>query len=246
MKIMITGAGGSIGSALAKKLAPDNDLVLYDNSEYALYKIDQELEGKHEAVLGDVKDELRLSRFMHGVDVVYHCAAYKHVPLLEGHNAEEAWRNNSYGTMIALEAARNVDKFILLSTDKAINPVCQMGKSKLSAEDLTLRDGRTVAQLGNILESSGSVIPKFREQIEKGGPVTVTDPEVTRYFIDMDTATDFLIDCSKRNPGRYMIDMGYPVKILDIAKEMIGDKDIEIVFTGLRPGEKLHEELVAA
>jgi len=244
MRILITGAGGSIGSALAEKLSADNDLILFDSSEYALYKISEKLKDQ-EAVLGDIKDRDRLSRFIGGVDAVYHCAAYKHVPLLEGDNAEEAWKNNVQGTETLLEVSKDVSSFVLLSTDKAINPVSQMGKSKLEAERLSRSFGRTVARLGNILESSGSVIPKFRKQIANGGPVTVTHPEVTRYFVDMDKAINFLINCSLRAPDTYMVDMEGPKRILDIAKEMIGDRDIEIVFTGLRPGEKLHEELAA-
>jgi FlaA1/EpsC-like NDP-sugar epimerase len=245
MKILVTGAGGSIGSALCRRLQ-EHELVLYEQSEYALYALTEEIKGKHTAVLGDVKDEERLRSFMGGVDVVYHCAAYKHVPLLEGHNASQAFRNNVDGTRAALEAAKSVSAFVLLSTDKAINPLGAMGRSKRTAELLTRQYGRTVARLGNILESSGSVVPKFRRQIAAGGPVTVTHPEATRYFITMDRAVEFLVSCSRREPGSYQVEMGRPVRIVDLAREMIGDRNIRIEFTGLRAGEKLHEELEVA
>ena len=244
MRVMITGAGGSIGGALCRKLHEQgHDLVLFEQSEYALYQINKETGGKHLAVLGDVKDRSRLLEFMDGVEAIFHCAAYKHVPMCEAHNAEVAYKNNVEGTKSVLEAGKSAKSIVLLSTDKAINPLSVMGKTKLDAEKLTLDYGRTIGRLGNILESSGSVIPLFREQIAQGGPVTVTHPETTRYFIEMDNAVDFLIDCSKRDSGAYQIDMGEPRKILDIANEMIGNKDIEIKFIGLRPGEKLHEDI---
>lgn len=245
MKILVTGAGGSIGSALCKALQ-QHELVLYEMSEFALYRVNEELVCRRKAILGDVKDFERLRHYMAGVDVVYHCAAYKHVPLLEGDNESQAWANNVEGTRVVMEAGIKVPRIVLLSTDKAIRPAGAMGRSKKMAELIARRYGRTVARLGNVLESSGSVIPKFRQQIANGGPVTVTHPDATRYFIPMEQATAFLINCSTRAPGTYMVDMGAPVRILDLAKQMIGERDIPIEFTGLRPGEKLHEDLKEA
>lgn len=243
--VFVTGAGGSIGSAICKRIASYKPklLILFESSEYALYKIDKELSCNKIAVLGNIRDSLRVREFMSGVDFVFHCAAYKHVPLCEGINESEAFNNNVLGTMNLLSAAKEVKSFVLLSTDKAIKPKGIMGETKKSAEEQALRFNRVVVRLGNILESSGSVIPLFREQIDKGGPVTVTDPETTRYFIHMDKAVDFILASSLNDSGVYMVDMGTPKKIIDIALEMIGDKKIDIVFTGLRPGEKLHEDL---
>lgn len=241
-KVLVTGAGGSIGSALCRSLRA-RELVLYEHSEFALYQINEALACKRLAVLGDVKDEKRLRSFMDGVDVVFHCAAYKHVPLLEAHNESQALRNNVDGTRAVMEASVGVPSVVLLSTDKAINPAGVMGRSKRTAELIARRYGRTVARLGNVLESSGSVIPKFRSQIEAGGPVTVTHPDATRYFIPMENAVEFLVDCAGRQPGTYMVDMGEPVNIFDLARQMIAGRDIRIEITGLRPGEKLHEDL---
>jgi FlaA1/EpsC-like NDP-sugar epimerase len=243
--ILVTGAGGSIGSALCRKLAAMQPkmLILFELNEYALYKVDQDLTCNRLAVLGDVKDKGRLDEFMEGVDYVFHCAAYKHVPMCEAHNANEAHKNNYIGTINVLESAKKARAVVLLSTDKAINPIGVMGETKMMAERAARRYGRTVARLGNILESSGSVIPKFREQIAAGGPVTVTHPEATRYFIEMDKAVEFISEVAMKTPDVYMINLGQPRKILEIAKEMIGDRDIAIEFTGLRSGEKLHEDI---
>lgn len=243
--ILVTGAGGSIGSALCREIASMQPkmLVMYEQSEYALYKVDQDIHCNKLAVLGDVRDIPRMTEFMGGVDHVFHCAAYKHVPMCEGINSRVAYDNNYHGTLNSLLAARGAESFVLLSTDKAINPISAMGRSKADAERAAISHGRTVVRLGNILESSGSVIPKFREQIAAGGPVTVTHPDTTRYFIPMDKAVKFIIEAAFREPATYMIDMGAPRKILDIAREMIGDMDIAIEFIGLRAGEKLHEDI---
>ncbi len=243
--ILVTGAGGSIGSALCKKIATLGPklLIMFELNEYALYKIDQEINCQKLAVLGDVKDICRLMEVMEGVDYFFHCAAYKHVPMCEGINANEAYKNNYHGTLNALLAAQKAKSFVLLSTDKAINPISAMGRSKKDAEKAARDKGRTVVRLGNILESSGSVIPKFREQIAAGGPVTVTHEEATRYFIPMEKAVDFILSAASKTPDTYMVDMGMPIGILQIALDMIGSKDVSIVFTGLRPGEKLHEEI---
>ncbi len=245
--VLVTGAGGSIGSALCRRLdeLELKLLILYEQSEYALYKVDQDLTCNRLAVLGDVKDSRRLAQ-MPRPDVVFHCAAYKHVPLLEGINAGEGHRNNVEGTEAVMKAYRVAHRIVLLSTDKSVNPVSVLGQSKREAEAIAMEYGRTVARLGNILESSGSVVPKFREQIERGGPVTVTDERATRYFLPMDKAVEFLLCAAHKLPGIYTADMGDPVSILSLAKQMIGDKKIQIEFIGLRPGEKLHEELEEA
>lgn len=245
--VLVTGAGGSIGSALCKRIAGMSPrlLVLFELNEYALYRIDQDIDCARVAALGDVKDGQRLAE-MPRPDVVFHCAAYKHVPMLEGINSVEAHRNNVYGTMSVMQAFRGAEKIVLLSTDKAVNPAGVMGRTKLAAEGFARQYGRSVARLGNILESSGSVVPKFREQIAAGGPVTVTDARATRYFLSMDRAVDFLLGVAKATPGTYTADMGEPRLILDVAREMIGSRKIKIEFVGLRPGEKLHEELAAA
>lgn len=251
--ILVTGAGGSIGSALCRQIAlmQPKMLIMFELNEYALYKIDQEINCNRLAVLGDVKDRARLAEFIEDVDYVFHCAAYKHVPLCQGINANEAHKNNYVGTVNVMDLAKKAKSVVLLSTDKAINPASVMGETKRMAEGAAIRYGRTVARLGNILKSSGSVIPKFFEQIASGGPVTVTHPDTTRYFIEMSKAVDFLLDCASKESGVYMVDMGEPKKILDVAKEMIADctkrmiggHKIEIVFIGLRPGEKLHEDI---
>src|SRR3990167_1182694 len=201
--ILVTGAGGSIGSALCRKISLQNpkQLILFELNEYALYLIDQDLNCERLAVLGNVLDLDRLKEFSKDVDFVFHCAAYKHVPMCEGINKEYAYRNNCIGTenvMLAFKAAKNI---VLLSTDKAIKPISTMGFTKEESERIAIRYGRTVVRLGNILESSGSVIPKFRNQISNGGPVTVTDPETTRYFILMSEAVDFLISSLNKFPG---------------------------------------------
>lgn len=245
--VLVTGAGGSIGSAICRRLDAMNPglLVLFELNEYALYSIDQKLSCERIVALGDVKDARRLLQ-MPQADFVFHCAAYKHVPLLESINAEEGYRNNVLGTECVMQTTRSAQSVVLLSTDKAVNPASVMGRSKLQAESLARHYGRTVGRLGNILESSGSVIPKFREQIAAGGPVTVTHPEATRYFMAMDKAVDFLIGLADREPDTYTASMGAPVNIMSLAQTMIGDKDIRIDVIGLRPGEKLHEELEAA
>lgn len=248
MKILVTGAGGSIGSALCRKIAAGNPelLMMFELSEYALYKIDQELSCERLAVLGDVKDARRLEQLPRP-DLIFHCAAYKHVPMLEAPlNVEQAYQNNVKGTEVVMASFTKAHRIVLLSSDKAVNPVSVMGRSKLMAEGIAKIYGRSVARLGNILESSGSVVPKFREQIAKGGPVTVTDSEATRYFMPINEAVDFILGVAEKDPGVYQAKMGDPVRILDLAKQMIGDRDIKIEFTGLRPGEKLHEQLEAA
>ncbi|MCE9502043.1 MAG: polysaccharide biosynthesis protein [Leptospira sp.] len=266
--ILISGAGGSIGSEIARQVScfePDR-VVLLDSAETPLYEIDYELiksfpDIRYYSVIGDVKNISRLSYIFerYAPSVVFHCAAYKHVPLMEL-NASEAVLNNILGTKNIADVSRlaGVDRFVLISTDKAVNPVNIMGASKRAAE-LYLQhiapNSKTkfiTVRFGNVLGSSGSVIPRFREQIEKGGPVTVTHPDVIRFFMTIPEASQLVLQAGSMGEWGeiFILDMGEPVKILNLAEEMIRlsgfapYKDIDIVFTGLRPGEKLFEELL--
>jgi len=282
--VLVTGAGGSIGSELCRQIAPfkPRQLVLFELNEFALYKMEQEFLTDFPDVpaiytIGDIKDRARIaqvfSRFR--PKVVFHAAAYKHVPLMEQENAWQAILNNVLGTYVAGEAAirHGVEKFVLISTDKAVNPTNVMGASKRLAEMVcqalqqsTCRSENNeqkavpgtsfvMVRFGNVLGSAGSVIPKFREQIARGGPVTVTHSEITRYFMSIPEATQLVLQAAlmkkKGESGEiFVLDMGAPVKIADLARDMIrlsglGEEDIKIVYNGLRPGEKLHEELLA-
>lgn len=266
--VLVTGAGGSIGSELCRQLLRFGPakLVLYELSEFATYSIEQELGPRHGAteivyVIGDVKDRLRLDQMFrtHSPAVVFHAAAYKHVPLMEVDNAWQAVRNNALGTVRVAQAAldHGAEKFVLISTDKAVNPTSVMGASKRLAELLcqALSNARTrfvAVRFGNVLGSTGSVIPKFRKQIAAGGPVTVTHPEICRYFMSIPEAAQLVLQAGLMGQGGeiYVLDMGEPVKIVDLARELIrlsgyADDEIKIEFTGLRPGEKLYEELLA-
>ena len=267
--VMVTGAGGSIGSELCRQVAryQPQRLVLYEASEFALYSLEQEFLARWpdtpvSCVLGDVKDRVcldaTLTRWRPGV--VLHAAAYKHVPMVETGNAREGVRNNVLGTWQAAEAAvaAGVGKFVLVSTDKAVNPTSVMGTSKRLAERVCgalQRRGATrfvTVRFGNVLGSTGSVIPRFREQIAAGGPVTVTHPDMTRYFMSIPEAAQLVLQAGLMGQGGeiFVLDMGEPVRIVDLARDMIRlsgftEQDIRIVFTGLRPGEKLFEELLA-
>ena len=267
--VLVTGAGGSIGSELARQITrfDPKQLVLFDLSEFALYQIEQEFAERHPnvpmaCVVGDVKDEARLEQVCasHRPDVVFHAAAYKHVPLMEKDNAWEAVRNNVLGTLCMAEVAQRhgVGRFVLVSTDKAVNPASVMGATKRLGEMIcqALQRGShtkfVTVRFGNVLGSNGSVIPKFREQIAKGGPVTVTHPEITRYFMSIPEAAQLVLQAGLMGQGGeiFVLDMGEPVKIVDLARDMIrlsgfSEDEINIVFTGLRPGEKLYEELLA-
>ncbi len=268
--VMVTGAGGSIGSELCRQIARFEPklLVLFELNEFALYRIEQEF-AQHfpkvavARVIGDVKDETRVTQVLrtHAPSAVFHAAAYKHVPLMENDNAWEAVRNNVAGTHVLAQAAmrQGVEKFVLISTDKAVNPTNVMGASKRLAEMLcealqpSAPDTRFVmVRFGNVLGSTGSVIPKFREQIAQGGPVTVTHPEITRYFMSIPEAAQLVLQAGLMGRGGeiFVLDMGEPIKIDDLARDMIRlsglrDNDVRIVYTGLRPGEKLYEELLA-
>jgi len=268
--VLITGGGGSIGSELCRQVAryrPER-LVLVELSEFNLYTIEQEL-GQHfpdlelVRLIGDVKDLAQLQRVFDAwrPQIVFHAAAYKHVPLMEEHNAWAALRNNTLGTHnAALASARaGVERFVLISTDKAVNPTNVMGATKRAAEmvvsALAAEHPGTrfmAVRFGNVLGSSGSVIPKFKEQIERGGPITVTHPDIIRYFMTIPEAARLVLQAGAiGESGQVLVlDMGEPVKIVDLARDMIrlsgrSVDEIEIVFSGLRPGEKLYEELLS-
>ncbi|MFT6217816.1 MAG: FlaA1/EpsC-like NDP-sugar epimerase [Cycloclasticus pugetii] len=278
--VMVTGAGGSIGAELCRQILQQKpkEIVLFEHSEFALYMIEHDLKNQPiseevviKPVLGSVTDSDRVLLACQAahVETVYHAAAYKHVPLVE-QNPREAIKNNTLGTLYAAEAAlkSKVKDFILISTDKAVRPTNTMGASKRMAE-LVLQalsnkhrgvpaTQFAMVRFGNVLGSSGSVIPLFKKQIKEGGPVTVTDPKIIRYFMTIPEAAQLVIQAGAMAKGGdvFVLDMGDPVKILELAKRMIhlsglevkGDDtphgDIEIKFTGLRPGEKLYEELL--
>ncbi|MGR8998079.1 MAG: polysaccharide biosynthesis protein [Gammaproteobacteria bacterium] len=265
--ILVTGGGGSIGSELCKQLtkAEPTKVIILDQSEFNLYKIDVELtanysEIRHQAVLGDVTDLLFVRRVIQELkpDVIFHAAAYKHVPLLEN-QIREAVHNNVLGTKIIAEEAiaAGIDRFVLISTDKAVNPTNIMGTTKRIAEILCQNlnaQNKTcfmTVRFGNVLDSAGSVVPRFREQIQAGGPVTVTHPDITRYFMTIPEACQLIMQAEAVGKGGevFVLDMGEPVKISYLAEQMIRlsgkrvGKDIEIKYVGLRVGEKLYEEL---
>ncbi|MCV2364678.1 polysaccharide biosynthesis protein [Paucibacter sp. DJ1R-11] len=268
--VLITGAGGSIGSELCRQVARygPKKLILYEQSEFALYQIEQDLTLHFPLVqlvrlMGDVKDldHLRQTFQRFKPQVTFHAAAYKHVPLMEEENAWAAVRNNTLGTYhAALAAAESgVERFVLISTDKAVNPTNVMGASKRAAELVLSHMASTHActrfmavRFGNVLGSSGSVIPKFKEQIARGGPVTVTHPDITRYFMTIPEAARLVVQAAAigETGSVIVLDMGEPVKIVDLARDMIrlsgrSLDEIPIRFSGLRPGEKLYEELLA-
>ena len=267
--VLVTGAGGSIGSELCRQIAQVKPrlLVMLDHAEDNLFQIDREMvEERHfagvEAVLADCKEPHRMLEVMQRFkpDVVFHAAAYKHVPLMES-NPLEAVRNNAIATRVTAEtaAASKVERFVLISTDKAVNPQTVMGASKAMAEWIVQAAGEKYPEtrfasvrFGNVLASSGSVVPIFRSQIERGGPVTVTHPEMTRFFMTIPEAVQLVIRAGDIGAGKgevFVLDMGEPVKIVDLAHNMIRlagyepERDIAVEFTQPRPGEKLHEVL---
>ncbi len=277
--IMITGAGGSIGSELCRQVlyAKPKSIVLYELSEFAVYKIEKSLEQLMiqlqiqipvYALLGNVGDKSRVAEAIQrfGVQTIYHAAAYKHVPIVE-QNVLEGINNNVFGTLTVALLARkhNVERFVLVSTDKAVRPTNVMGATKRLAElvlqDLAVESINTafsMVRFGNVLGSSGSVVPLFRRQISEGGPLTVTHPDITRFFMTIPEAASLVIQAGSMGQGGdvFVLDMGTPVKISDLAERMIRlsglevkdenhpEGDIEIHYTGLRPGEKLYEELL--
>jgi FlaA1/EpsC-like NDP-sugar epimerase len=277
--VMVTGAGGSIGSELCRQILSigPTKLLLIEQSEFALYGIHQELEEKRTGsdaalvpLLASVQDEDRMREILSTwrPDTVYHAAAYKHVPLVE-HNPTAGIKNNVLGTLYtAVAAAENgVADFVLISTDKAVRPTSVMGASKRLAEmalqaiAANAKNSGTrfcMVRFGNVLDSSGSVVPKFRQQIREGGRITLTHPEVTRYFMTIPEAAQLVIQAGAmaKSGDVFVLDMGQPVRIMDLARRMVElsglivkdeqtpDGDIEIDITGLRPGEKLYEELL--
>ena len=259
--ILITGAGGSIGSEIVRQCIKFDakKLILLDHSEYNLYQIEQEVSGQVEmhCVMQSVVDKERLAKIFvqHKPQIVIHAAAYKHVPLVE-ENVEAAILNNVIGTKNCIDTAiaHHVEKFILISTDKAVRPTNVMGTTKriceLYAQNVDAKETEIVSvRFGNVLGSSGSVIPKFKSQIEKGQNITVTHPDITRYFMLIPEACELVLQAGAIGKGGeiFILDMGEPIKIVDLAKKMIelsGREGIEIEFTGLRPGEKLYEELL--
>ena len=273
--VLVTGAGGSIGSELCRQILhlKPKKLILFEVSESSLYQIQQELIGIKNnveifSVLGSVRDFKRMKDIFsnYKVETIYHAAAYKHVPLVE-YNPSQGVLNNSIGTLLAAEAAiaENVETFVLISTDKAVRPTSTMGAAKrvaeLALQALATQPNKTcltMVRFGNVLDSSGSVIPLFKKQIKAGGPVTVTDANMVRYFITIYEAVELVIQAGAMGKGGdvFVLDMGKPVKIYDLAVKMIQlsglqvfndnnpDGDIEINYTGLRPGEKLYEELL--
>jgi FlaA1/EpsC-like NDP-sugar epimerase len=273
--VMVTGAGGSIGAEMCRQVArfAPATLVLFELSEFALYTIEQELRQTFSALnfvclIGDVRDAARVDEAMqrYHPSVLFHAAAYKHVPLMERDNAWQAIRNNVLGTWTVAQAAQHygVDKFVMISTDKAINPTNVMGASKRLAEMVcqalqaappVQAEANTrfvMVRFGNVLGSTGSVIPKFRAQIAQGGPITVTHPDITRFFMSIPEAAQLVLQAGLMGQGGeiFVLEMGESVKIVDLARDLIRlsgftEEEIKIEFTGLRPGEKLYEELLA-
>ncbi len=286
--ILVSGAGGSIGSELCRQITKFNParLIFFELNEFALYSIEQEFRSKFPNmamafVIGDVKDQARLAQTFsqYRPAAVFHAAAYKHVPLMEQENAWQAVLNNVLGTWVIAQTSvkYEVEKFVLISTDKAVNPTNVMGASKRLAEMVCqalqypffsglakghglVKENRknthfVMVRFGNVLGSAGSVIPKFREQIAMGGPVTVTHPEITRYFMSIPEAAQLVLQAglmggAKGDGEIFVLDMGDPVKISDLARDLIrlsglSEEDIKIVYSGLRSGEKLYEELLS-
>lgn len=267
--ILVTGAAGSIGSEIVRQLIPfhPKKIILVDQAESPLYDMELELHDKHkeqsyEVVMGDIRNKERMDNVFRTFkpQIVFHAAAYKHVPMMES-NPSESILTNVLGTktLADLSVEHKVERFVMVSTDKAVNPTNVMGASKRIAEIYTQSLSKVsntkfiTTRFGNVLGSSGSVIPRFRQQIENGGPVTITHPDITRYFMTIPEACQLVLEAGAMGKGSeiFIFDMGQSIRIVDLAKKMIKlsglvlDKDISITYTGLRPGEKLYEELLA-
>ena len=256
-RVMVTGAGGSIGSEIVRQVlaAGAAQVLMVERCEEALYEICEEVlaDGRAVPLMLDINEPEKIAAAMAKwrPQVLLHAAAYKHLPMCEL-NADEAWRNNAQATegLVRAAQANGIANFVLISTDKAVNPSSVMGRTKLAAEKSVLSVGYTAVRFGNVLGSSGSVVPKWERQIANGGPVTITDRRMTRYFMTIPEAVGLVLVASTMEGGHiYTLDMGKPVSLVSLAEEMIRQagwrpyRDIAIVFTGIRPGEKLEEEL---
>ncbi len=266
-RVLVTGGGGSIGSELCRQIASftPSQLVLIGHGENSIFDIEKELQSRFpelevEVIIADIRDRERLRRIYHSYrpEIIFHAAAHKHVPLMEA-NPSEAITNNVLGTrnLVELAASFNVSHFVLISSDKAVNPTSVMGASKRCAElivhEVALASGRpyVAVRFGNVLGSRGSVIPYFKKQINAGGPITITHPEMRRFFMTIPEAVVLVLQAATLGKGSevFVLDMGEPVRIQDLARDLVElsglrpDEDIEIVYSGIRPGEKLFEEL---
>jgi len=252
--VLVTGAAGSIGSELVSQIKNflPSKLVALDQDETGLFNLNHDC-----SVIASVRDFEKLEKIFQKFkpEIIFHAAAYKHVPLME-QNPDEAYKTNVQGTrnLVNLAKKYNSERLVLVSTDKAVNPSSVMGKTKREAEKIVIANNFCAVRFGNVLGSRGSVVPIFRKQIEEGGPITVTHPDMTRYFMTTDEAVSLIIQAGALSQGKeiFVLDMGEPIKITDLAKKMIEmaglrpDKDIKITYTGIRPGEKLHEDIFSA
>lgn len=255
--VLVTGAGGTIGGEIVRQVldAGAREVLMVERSENALYEICEEVmeTGRVVPLMLDINEPEKIAAALEKwrPQIVLHAAAYKHLPMCEV-NPEEAWRNNAQGTkgLVAVVRRAGIGNFVMISTDKAVNPSSVMGRTKLAAEKPVLENGYTVVRFGNVLGSSGSVVPKWECQIANGGPVTLTDRRMTRYFMTVQEAVGLVLVATTMESGHvYTLDMGKPVQLINLAEAMIRQagfrpyRDIDIIFTGIRPGEKLNEEL---
>lgn len=245
-RVAVTGAGGFIGSELSRQVNEFSpaELKLIDNSEINLWRLRRTMD-EGEICYGDIRDARRMRALLMKMDVVFHAAAMKHVPMCED-APEDAYATNTAGTRHVLDAAEKA-MVVLVSTDKAVKPASVLGRTKALAEQIVRESGRgAVVRFGNVIGSSGSVIPLWESQIANGGPVTVTDERMTRYFMTVNEAAELILQAGALGPGTYCLDMGEPVSIARLAEDYIrlsGKRGVEIVYSGVRPGEKLNEEL---